>query len=57
MRKLTVAAAVAVLVASLASFVTLPRHPASPGPVGSISTYELTLAAPRLTLGEAADAF
>ena len=58
MRKFTVAAAVAVLAASLATFVTVPRHPGSPGaPLGSISPYELTLAAPGMSAGQAADAF
>ena len=58
MRKLAVAAAVAVLAASLSSFVTLPWSPASPGaPLGSISTHDLTLAAPAMAAGPAADAF
>ena len=58
MRKLTVAAAVTVLAASLASFVTLPWGPAAPGaPLGSISPHELTLAAPAMTAGPAHDAF
>ena len=58
MRKLTVAAAVAVVAASLASFVLPPWHPASPGiTLGSVSPHELTLAAPSMTAGPAADAF
>lgn len=58
MRKLTVAAAVTFLAASLASFVTLPWHPASPDALpGSISPHDLTLAAPALTMDPAADAF
>ena len=58
MRKLAVAVAVAVLAASLTSLVTLPRSPALPeGPLGSISTHDLTLAAPAMTAGAAADAF
>jgi hypothetical protein len=57
MRKLTVAAAVAVVAASLASFV-LPWHPASQGmQLGSISPHELTLVAPAMAAGPAADAF
>jgi hypothetical protein len=57
MRKLTVATAVAVVAASLASFV-LPWHPASPGmQLGSISPHELTLAAPAMAASPAADAF
>jgi hypothetical protein len=56
MRKLTVAAAVAFVAASLMSFV--PWHSAQPnGPLGSISPHELTLAGPALAAGEAADAF
>ena len=56
MRKLTVAAAVAIIAASLASFV--PRHPASPDALlGSISPHELTLAAPAMAAGQAPDAF
>jgi PDZ domain-containing secreted protein len=58
MRKLTVAAAVAVVAASLASFVTMPWHPAAPGgPTGSISPHEITLATPEIMGGVAADAF
>jgi hypothetical protein len=58
MRKLTVAAAVAMLAASLASFVTLPWSPGSPGvPLGSVSPHDLTLASPTMTAGPAADAF
>jgi hypothetical protein len=57
MRKFTVAAAIAVLAASLASFVALPRSPASLAPLGAISPYELTIASPALTTGAAADAF
>ena len=56
MRKLTVAAAVAFVVASLISFV--PWHSAqSNGPLRSISPHELTLAGPAIAAGEAADAF
>ena len=58
MRKLTVAAAVAVVPASLASFVLRPWQPASPGiTFGSVSPHELTLAAPSMAAGPAADAF
>ena len=56
MRKLTVAAAVAILAASFVSFV--PWHSASPDAVlGSISPHGLTLTAPAMAAGEAADAF
>jgi hypothetical protein len=57
MRKLTVAGAVAVLAVSLASFVMLPSSPVPDAPLGSISTHELTLAAPSMAAGAAADAF
>ena len=58
MRKLTVAMAVALVAVSLASFVMLPGSPGSPvAPLGSISTHDLTLAAPAMTAGAAADAF
>jgi hypothetical protein len=58
MRKSIFAGAVAVLAVSLASFVMLPSSPGAPdAPLGSISTHELTLAAPALTAGPAADAF
>ena len=58
MRKLSVAAAMAVVAVSLASFVMSPSNLASPNaPLGSISTHELTLAAPAMTAGPAADAF
>ena len=58
MRKLTVVAAVAVVAAFLTSFVTPPLTPASPdAPLGSISPHELTLAAPAMAVGPAADAF
>jgi hypothetical protein len=57
MRKFTVAAAVALVAASLASFV-LPWSPGHRGmQLGSISPHELTLAAPAMTVGPAADAF
>ena len=55
MRKLSVAAAVAVVAVSVASFI---MSPSSLGPPpGSISTHDLTLAAPAMTAGAAADAF
>jgi hypothetical protein len=58
MRKSTVAAAVAVLAASLASFIALPWGPGSPSaPLGSVSPHELSLAAPEMAAGPAADAF
>jgi hypothetical protein len=58
MRKLTVMAAVAVVAASLASFVTSPWSPGPSGvPLGSVSPHELTLAAPAMTAGPGADAF
>ena len=56
MRKLTVAAAVAVLAASVVSFV--PWHSPLPDtPLGSVSPHALTLASPALASGEAPDAF
>ena len=56
MRKLTVAAAVAFLAASVVSFV--PWHSAQPdAPLGSISPHELTLAGPAMAAGQGADAF
>ena len=56
MRKLTVAAAVAILAASFVLFV--PWHPASTDAVlGSISPHELTLAGPAMAAGQAPDAF
>jgi hypothetical protein len=56
MRKLTVAAAVAILAASLVSFV--PWHSPLPDtPLGSISPHALTLASPAIAAGEAPDAF
>ena len=58
MRKITIAAAVAVLAASLASFIMPHAQPtgsaASPAP---ISPHELTLAAPSMQASPAADAF
>jgi hypothetical protein len=56
MRKLTVAAVVAILAASLVSFV--PWHSPLPDtPLGSISPHALTLASPAIAAGEASDAF
>jgi hypothetical protein len=58
MRKITIAAAVAVLAASLASFI-MP-HPLPAGSAASpapISPYELTLAAPSMSTPSAPDAF
>jgi len=58
MRQFTVVAAIAALAASLASFVTSPWATSLHGaPLGSISPHELTLAAPAMTAGPAADAF
>ena len=58
MRQFTVGAAIAALAASLASFVTSPWGAGLPGaPLGSISPHELTLAAPPIGAGPAADAF
>lgn len=58
MRKLTLAAALAVVAASLASFVSLPGSPVLPAAsVGPISTYDLTLAASPMTVDVAPDAF
>jgi hypothetical protein len=58
MRKFSVAAAVAVVAVSLASFVMSPSNLRSPNaPLGSISPHELTLAAPAMAVGAAADAF
>ena len=54
MRKLTVAAAVAFLAASLAS--VLPWSSAD-APLGSVSPHEMTLAAPAMQPGPAPDAF
>jgi len=56
MRKITIAAAVAVLAASLASFIMPP----APGPAASpvpISPHELTLAAPSMPASPGHDAF
>ena len=56
MRKLTVAAAVAVIAVSFISF--LPWHAAQlDSPLGSISPHALTLARPAMAAGQAPDAF
>jgi hypothetical protein len=55
MRTLTVAAAVAVIAVSLASFVSYGPPPSTP--LASVSPYDLTLAAPAMPAGPAADAF
>jgi hypothetical protein len=58
MRKLSVAAAVAVVAVSVASFIMSPSILGLPhAPLGSVSAHDLTLAAPAITAGMAADAF
>ncbi len=58
MHKLSVTAAIAVLAASIASFAIAPWYAASPdASLGSVSPHELTLAAPAMPVGAAADAF
>ena len=58
MRKLTIAAAITVFAASLASYIAPHWHFASSSaPLGSVSPHELTLAAPAMAVGVAPDAF
>jgi hypothetical protein len=57
MRSFTLMAAVAVLAASVASYVAPPWHMASSGDPAGLSPYELTLAAPAMLAGPAPDAF
>ena len=58
MRKITIAAAVAVLAASLASFIMPHAQPTqSAASLAPISPHELTLAAPSMSTPSAPDAF